>query len=45
MGHSSKKPRQKKLDPKVFEAGQEVNKKKERDWTFDDIVRSKTRHR
>jgi len=45
MSRSGKKPRQKKLDPKAFEPGQEANKKKERDWTFDDIVRSKSRYR
>ena len=42
MGKSSRKPRP-KFDPKKFEPGMESTKKKERDWTFDDIVRSKSR--
>ena len=44
MGKSSKKPRQ-KLDSKKFEVVHEAQKKKEKDWTFEDIVRSKTRGR
>jgi len=38
-----KKPRQ-KLDAKKFVEG-EKSAKKERDWDFEDIARSKTRHR
>ena len=45
MGGASKKPRKNKLDPKVYSIQHEVSKKKERDWTFDDILRSKTRRR
>ncbi len=46
MSRSSRKPRP-KLDPKKFTPGAEGEKKKEkeRDWTFEDIIRSKTRHR
>ena len=44
MGRSSKKPRQ-KFDPKKFAPVQEAEKKKEKDWTFEDIVRSKSRRR
>ena len=41
----SKKARKNKMDPrKVFAEGQK-KEKKDTDWTFDDIVRSKTRHR
>jgi len=40
-----KKPRKNKMDPKQFEAAGEAKKKKERDWTFEDIARSKTRRR
>ena len=45
MGKSSKKPRKNKLDPKLAELGQETTKKKEKDWTFEDILRSKIRGR
>lgn len=34
-----------KLDPKKFTFGATTEKKKERDWTFEDILRSKTRGR
>lgn len=46
MGKSGKKPRQ-KLNAKSFEGGEGggAPKKKERDWDFDDIARSKTRRR
>ena len=45
MGKSGKKPRQ-KLNAKCFEGGgSSAPKKKERDWDFDDIARSKTRRR
>lgn len=43
MGKSGKKPR-KKLDPKQFEAGKSTPKE-EKDWSFEDILRSKTRRR
>lgn len=44
MGKSGKKPRQ-KLDPKkvILEPG--AVPKKEKDWTFEDILRSKTHPR
>ncbi len=45
MGRSSRKPRQKKLDPNKVSLGPGSEKKKEQDWTFDDIVRSKSRRR
>ena len=44
MSSRSRKPRQ-KLDPKKFTPGAESQPKKEKDWSFDDIVRSKSRHR
>jgi hypothetical protein len=44
MGRSSKKPRQ-KFNPKKFEGVKESEKKKEKDWTFEDIARSKARRR
>jgi len=44
MGRSSKKPRM-KFDPKKFDDSVTASKKKEKDWTFDDIVRSKSRRR
>ena len=44
MGRSQPKPRL-KLDPRKFEITQESQKKKEKDWTFEDIVRSKSRRR
>lgn len=45
MGRSSKKPRQNKLDPKkcFLEPGKKPAKDK--DWTFEDILRSKPRRR
>ncbi|VAX35513.1 hypothetical protein MNBD_UNCLBAC01-478 [hydrothermal vent metagenome] len=43
MGKSGKKPR-KKLDGKQYDVpGEAKGKKKEKDWSFDDIVRSKRR--
>ncbi len=39
----SKKPRQNKLDPKKYEVVHDVQKKKEQDWTFEDVLRSKIR--
>ncbi len=45
MGRSSKKPRKNKLDPGQFGSVRESQKKKEKDWSFDDILRSKTRRR
>jgi len=44
MGKSGKKPR-KKLDAKTADFGEESRPKKERDWSFDDIARSKLRRR
>ena len=41
----SKKPRKNKIDPRSVSAVQESQQKKEKDWTFADIVRSKTRRR
>jgi hypothetical protein len=42
MGKSGKKPRQ-KLSPRQFETGGTAPVKKEKDWSFDEIARSKTR--
>jgi len=44
MSKSAKKPRP-KFDAKKFDESGEAPRKKEKDWSFDDIVRSKTRHR
>ena len=44
MGKSGKKPRQ-KMDAKQFEGAGEKKPKKERDWSFDDIARSKPHRR
>ena len=44
MGKSSKKPR-KKVDASQVEGAQTKKVKQEKDWSFDDIVRSKTRPR
>jgi len=41
----AKKPRQNKMDPRKIPIGGEKTPKKEKDWTFEDIVRSKSRHR
>jgi len=43
MGKSGKKPRA-KVDAKKFEDAGET-RKKEKDWSFEDIARSKTRRR
>ncbi len=43
MSKSNKKPRQ-KFDPRSFEPTAEA-KKKEKDWGFEDIARSKTHRR
>jgi len=43
MGHA-KKTRQ-KFDPKKFESTKESQKKKDKDWTFEDVLRSKPRRR
>ncbi|MCB9772459.1 MAG: type II secretion system protein [Candidatus Omnitrophica bacterium] len=40
----SNKPRQ-KLDPKKFTPSSESQPKKDRDWTYEDILRSKSRRR
>ncbi len=42
MGKSAKKPR-KKVNLKQFDGSQSKPKKKESDWSFEDIARSKTR--
>jgi len=43
MGKSGKKPRQ-KLSARQFEpSAGDAPKKKEKDWSFDEIARSKTR--
>jgi hypothetical protein len=42
MGKSGKKPRQ-KLSPRQFETGGTAPVKKDKDWGFDEIARSKTR--
>jgi hypothetical protein len=44
MGRSGKKPR-KKLDSRKVEGAKESQPKKERDWTFEDIARSKLHRR
>jgi len=44
MGKSGKKPR-KKLDARTADFGEQSKPKKERDWSFDDIARSKLRSR
>lgn len=44
MSKSGKKPRS-KFDAKKFEAAGEKEQKKERDWGFDEIARSKTKRR
>ena len=43
MGRSGRKPRT-KMDPKSAADGTSP-KKKEKDWSFEDIARSKTRRR
>jgi len=45
MGRSSKKPRQNKLDARKVSAEKPNAPKKDRDWTFEDILRSKTPRR
>ncbi|MCK5215557.1 MAG: hypothetical protein KAR05_09415 [Candidatus Omnitrophica bacterium] len=45
MARSSKKPRKNKLDPKTQNPGKESSRKKESDWSFEDIARSKLRRR
>lgn len=44
MSKSGKKPRQ-KYDSKKFEAAGDKEAKKEKDWGFDEIARSKTKRR
>jgi len=44
MGKSSKKPR-KKMDARKIETGETSKPKKDRDWSFDDIARSKPHRR
>jgi len=44
MSKQGKKPRQ-KFDAKKFEVSKESKEKKEKDWGFDEIARSKTRRR
>jgi hypothetical protein len=41
MGKSGKKPRQ-KLSARQFQTGGPAPVKKEKDWSFDEIARSKT---
>jgi len=45
MGRSSKKPRQNKLDARKVSAEKPHAPQKDRDWTFEDILRSKTPRR
>lgn len=40
MGKSGKKPRQ-KMDVRKFDGEKKPKSKKERDWSFEDIARSK----
>lgn len=42
MGKDKAKPR-KKLDPKSLDVNAGPRPKKEKDWSFDDIARSKTK--
>jgi len=44
MGKRGKKPRR-NLDSRQFESTEMKIKKEDRDWTFEDIARSKTRRR
>jgi len=44
MGKSGKKPRG-KMDARKFDGSVQKSEKKEQDWGFDDIARSKTRRR
>lgn len=44
MGKSSKKPR-KKTNANEYDVNASPPKKKEVDWTFEDILRSKSRRR
>lgn len=43
MGKSGKKPRKKISVQDIGSTGGQAPKKKEKDWSFDEIVRSKTR--
>ncbi|MCK5580724.1 MAG: hypothetical protein KAJ18_05570 [Candidatus Omnitrophica bacterium] len=45
MARSSKKARKNKMDPRQVNLGGESPKKKEKDWSFEDIARSKLRRR
>jgi len=45
MARSSKKPRKNKLDPKQVPEGKGTTPRKEKDWSFEDILRSKSRRR
>jgi len=44
MGKSGKKPR-KKMDARIVEGEGQSRPKKEKDWSFDDIARSKPHRR
>lgn len=44
MARGNRKTRQ-KLDPKKYEVIHDAGVKKEKDWTFEDVLRSKTRRR
>ena len=45
VARSAKKPRKKKLNPRDIHLPGETAPKKEKDWTFEDVLRSKTRRR
>ena len=45
MAHSNNKQPRQRLDPKKFEIVKDAQKHKEKDWTFEDILRSKRRGR
>jgi hypothetical protein len=45
MNFMSKKPRKNKMDPRQTLGQGEQKPKKEKDWGFDEIARSKTRGR
>lgn len=44
MGKASKKPR-KRMNAQQYEGGSGSAKKKEEDWSFDEVARSKPRRR
>ncbi len=45
MSKSGKKPRKNKMNTRQHDASSQSRPKKEDDWSFEDIARSKTRRR